>query len=184
MLVPIPNAGSRKSIALPAVSDASISFVAVALSPTHVPKPGASGFSSVRAVRGSTAESHSRFSLPFHHAQEKPPLSARRQTHCLQPHQRRPGQPRRQLYDREGPPPLVDAGAKFADSLTVLWVIRTLLSKHRRRLSRRAQLHLSASIVYDGSVSTRSRYMGTAYLAPLRDSRCRSVIRVDEVLLS
>ena len=43
------------------------------------------------------------------HAQKQPQLPPQRQPPCLPLHQRILGQPGRQRYVREGPPPLVDA---------------------------------------------------------------------------
>ena len=54
-LVPMPNAGSHKLIALIAVLYAPKTSAAVAPSPAHVQEPGAPGSSIVQPARGSTA---------------------------------------------------------------------------------------------------------------------------------
>ena len=116
-LVSLPNAKSHKLIALPAVLDALMTSVDIALSSAHFQEFSAPGFSTIRAARGSTAESFSHFSLPSWHSHEQPHLLAGRQPPCSQLHKRHPRQPGRPFYVLQGPPPLVDAEGQ------VSWVV-------------------------------------------------------------
>ena len=52
--------------------------------------------------------------MPLQHAQEQPQHPIGRQPPCSQLHQRRFGQPGRQLYVREGSPPLVNLEGQFS----------------------------------------------------------------------
>ena len=82
---------------------------AVVPPPTHDQEIKFPYVSSVRADRCWTAESHLRLSLLLQHAQGQTKSPAGRQPPFSQLHQRRPGQPVRQCYVRESPPPLVNA---------------------------------------------------------------------------
>ena len=120
-LISMPNAGSYNLIALSAVPYAPMTSAAIVPPPAHVQEPGVTSYTTVRAARDSTAESHLQFSLPFQPAQEQPQLPAGRQPPCSQLHQRRSEQPGRQLYALKGPLPLVDAEGQF------LWIVEYIV---------------------------------------------------------
>ena len=99
------------------------------MSARTVLEPGVLHSSTARAARGSTGEYHSQFSLPSRHANEQPQLVDGRQPPSSHIHRRRPGQPGRQLYVREEPPPLVDAESQVCWNVDYIRVARSLIAK-------------------------------------------------------
>uniref|UniRef100_A0AAV1U2E9 Integrase catalytic domain-containing protein n=1 Tax=Peronospora matthiolae TaxID=2874970 RepID=A0AAV1U2E9_9STRA len=82
--------------------------------------------------------------LALGQGQLQPP--AGHQQPCSKPHLHRPGQPGRQQYHREGPPPLVDAEGQKR------WIVERLLGhEDPRRDTMSARFQPRASIVYVGS---------------------------------
>ena len=128
-----------------------MSSAAVAPSPAHVQEPDVTGSSIVPTVRGSTAEPHSRLSLPFQHVQEQTRLPDGLEPPFSQLHQRRHGQQGRQRYVREGPPPLLDAKGQ------VCWIVAYIMGHedpHHKVTSTAQKMRAvpsASGIVYGGS---------------------------------
>ncbi|CAI5704106.1 unnamed protein product [Peronospora effusa] len=108
-LAPTPASGVHKSNGLPVALDAPMTCGGVSIPSEPDQASGAPESLSARAVHGSTAGSHSKSSPPGQHVHWQPQPPAEHRQLYSRPDQHRPEQPGRQLYHREGPPPLVDA---------------------------------------------------------------------------
>ena len=158
-LAPMMGSEARKSASHPVLLDAPMTSDAAAFPSLHSYEPGIPGSSSIRVAPGSTDGSHSQSSPPVQHAREPPRLPAERQQPCSQHRQHRPGQPGRQRYLHERPPPLVDAEGQ------VRWIVDHIVDHRDPSTAAASSAHVTRAV--PTALHYRIRWLG---IPPEQDS--------------